>query len=74
MPHNLMKLKGQAETLIGLDLSDSSITSVLKFSDGNGATVGAFTNDTIGTTTEDGYISIDVGGTVYKIPFWADNA
>jgi len=73
MPENLMKLKGQAETLIGLDLSDSSITSVLKLSDGNGATVGAFTNDTIGTTAQDAYITIDIGGTAYKIPAWLDD-
>jgi hypothetical protein len=34
---------------------------------------GTFTNDTIGTTVEDGFINILMGATAAKIPFWYDN-
>lgn len=39
-----------------------------------GITVGTFSNDTIGSTTEDGYIVIQVDATEYKVPFWEDDA
>lgn len=69
---NLQKLKGNADAAI--DLSDATLTVTLKLSDGSGATLGTLTNDTIGTTPEDGFLSIDIAGTTYKVPFWADNA
>ena len=38
-----------------------------------GGVESALSNDTIGTTAEDGYIVVEVNGTSYKIPFWADD-
>ncbi|KKN60922.1 hypothetical protein LCGC14_0527210 [marine sediment metagenome] len=35
--------------------------------------LGTLTNDTIGTTPEDGFINILMGATPAKIPFWYDN-
>lgn len=37
------------------------------------AEAGALTNDTIGTTPEDGFINVLIGGVAAKIPFWYDN-
>jgi len=37
------------------------------------AQVGAFTNDTIGTDAEDGFINCHINGQVVKIPFWYDD-
>jgi len=34
---------------------------------------GTLTNDTIGTTSEDGYFVVNIGATSYKVPFWADD-
>lgn len=39
-----------------------------------GAVIGAFSNDTIGTTANDGYLIVKIGATSYKIPFWDDAA
>lgn len=43
-----------------------------------GAVNSALSNDTIGTTAEDGYlvVEVDIGGTLtaVKVPFWLDNA
>ena len=68
---NIVKYKGAKDN--GIDLADAEITYTLKLADGEGATVGALSNDTVGTTTEDGYISINIGGTEYKVPFWEDD-
>jgi len=73
MADSYMGMKGPAVTQ-AIDLSDLKATYVLKATDGQGVTLGTLTNDTIGTTAEDGYLSINIGGTEYKIPFWADNA
>ena len=53
--------------------AEGTITNVLNLGAGAGGTESAFTNDTIGTTAEDGFITIEVNGTTYKIPFWADD-
>jgi len=37
------------------------------------AQVGAFTNDTIGTDAEDGFINCKINGQTVKIPFWYDD-
>ena len=65
--------KGDASKDYAINLSEAKFTYTLKLADGQGATVGALTNDTIGTDAPDGYISIDVGGTLRKIPFWNDD-
>lgn len=69
---NIVKYKGTKDT--GIDLSDAVVTTPLKLSTTSGVTLAAFTTDVIGTTPEDGFISVDIGGTVYKIPVWLDNA
>jgi hypothetical protein len=68
---NIVKYKGTKTD--GIDLSSATLTNVMKLSTTSGASATAFTNDTVGTTPEDGFIKIDVGGTTYKIPFWADD-
>ena len=52
---------------------DATATNVINLAAGAGGTESAFTNDTIGTTAEDGFITIVVNGSTYKIPFWADD-
>ncbi len=68
---NLQKLKGTATA--GYDLSDATVTHVMKLSTTSGATAATLTNDTIGTTAEDGFLSFDVGGTTVKVPYWIDD-
>jgi len=60
-------------TVTSLIRADVTATNVLSLAAGAGGTESAFSNDTIGTTAEDGYITIVVNGTTYKIPFWADD-
>jgi len=38
-----------------------------------GTTAGAFSNDTVAGTTQDGYIRIKVGATAAKVPYWFDD-
>lgn len=56
--------------------TDMACTSTIEVSatGKGGVTVGTFSNDTIGTTTEDGYFTVKVGATSYKVPFWEDDA
>lgn len=68
---NRIRLKGNKDTAI--DLASGTLTTVVALTDGQAAFDDAFSNDTIGTTVEDGYIQIDLDGTTYKIPFWADD-
>jgi hypothetical protein len=49
----------------------TSATNTFKFADGIGATVGAMTAKSPETDAEAGYLTIDVGGTTYEIPFYA---
>ncbi len=53
--------------------TDVAYQFTVKTTASGGVQLGTFTNDTIGTTAEDGFIVIDVNGTEYKIPFWQDN-
>lgn len=46
----------------------SNLSNIVK-----GGVESALSNDTVGTTVEDGYIVVEVNGTSYKIPFWADD-
>ena len=55
-----------------IDASGATVTNALKLGTSGGAE-SAFSNDTIGTTAEDGYITIVFNGTTYKIPFWEDD-
>ena len=68
---NIVKYEGVKDAAI--DISEATVTYVLKTAATAGATLSAFSNDTIGTTAEDGYLSIDIAGTEYKIPIWADD-
>lgn len=54
---------------------DGGQSELIRFvADGDGGvTIGGLSNDTIGTTAEDGYIAIVVNATTYKIPFWEDD-
>ena len=69
---NIIKYKGTKRDWV--DISEASVTNTMALADGSGCTVGTLTNDTIGTTAEDGFITITVDGTTAKIPFWYDNA
>lgn len=55
--------------------TDMAATSTIEVSADamGGFTIGAFSNDTIGTTPQDGYFMVKVGATSYKVPFWQDN-
>lgn len=68
---NIQKFKGSREVFV--DLSEATVTAVFKLADGSGAALGALTNDTVGTTPEDGYLVINIAGTTYKVPFWKDD-
>lgn len=78
---NIVRYKGTKTNAVeidatvtnAIDISGSTVTNAIKFADGQACSATAFTNDTVGTTPEDGFIKIDVGGTTYKIPFWADD-
>jgi hypothetical protein len=54
---------------LAVKIDDANTTAILR-----GATVAALTNDTIGTTAEDAYFRVEIAGTVYKCPLWADDA
>jgi len=69
---NIVKYKGNKD--VAIDLTEATVTGVMALTDGVSATVGALTNDTIGTTPEDAFITITIDGTAYKIPAWLDNA
>lgn len=79
---NIVKYKGNkdvgidltdAEITTGVDFNGSGVTVAFEFADTEGAFDEALSNDTIGTTAEDGYIVVSVGGTQYKIPMWLDD-
>lgn len=73
MPDNAVKYKFDDSRTTILDLSEANGQTVLSLADGQGATVGTLTNDTVGTTAEDAYLSVTIGGQVYKIPAWLDD-
>ena len=66
-------VKYKTSTKDDLIAAEGTVTNVLNLGAGAGGTEAAFTNDTIGTTAEDGFITIVVNGSTYKIPFWADD-
>lgn len=70
---NSIKLKAAKDD--ALDISEGTYSNAMKVNaDAAGPFVAAaFSNDTIGTTAEDGYLKINVGGTIYKIPAWLDD-
>lgn len=69
---------GRSMDFNGLELECSQV----KIADGTnvntilkGTTAAALTNDTVGTTVEDGFLNIELAdGTAAKIPYWLDNA
>lgn len=66
---DLLTLSGTVTSAI--DVSGATITNLLALTDGEGATVGSMTAKSPETDAEAGFITIDVGGTTYEIPFYA---
>ena len=65
---NIVKYKGTKDT--GIDLSGATITTALKVADGAGAET-TVTSPVKVNANEQGYLTIDVGGTTYYIPYFS---
>jgi hypothetical protein len=53
-----------------IECTEGTVTNVLKLDSTTGATIGAMTVSPE-ITPEDGYLTIDIGGTSYQIPVYA---